>query len=94
MITHDLPRQLDLLHQSLAQARQPLGLFLGAGCGVAVRVPAAIPGQTEALVPDISALTSLIDGRILGDKSLAPGYQRLRAHMAGCGWGRRTLNRS
>jgi hypothetical protein len=53
-VPHDPERQAGYLRQTLNQSRRPLGLLLGAGCPVAVRV------DGQPLIPDIAGLTALI----------------------------------
>jgi hypothetical protein len=52
---HDPIRQLGYLQQSLSQARKPIGLFLSAGCPLAVKTP-----ENKPLIPDIEGLTNVI----------------------------------
>src|SRR4051794_7359450 len=61
---HDPVRQITNLQQSLSQDKSPLGFFLGAGCPLAIRVPAGIDAdgsaKTAPLIPDIAGMTKLI----------------------------------
>jgi hypothetical protein len=52
---HDPIRQLGYLQQSLSQARRPIGLFLSAGCPLAVTTQ-----ENKPLIPDIRGLTKAI----------------------------------
>lgn len=54
MTEHSAERHLDYLQQCLRQDKAPIGFFLSAGCGVAVRVSGA------PLIPDIAGMTELI----------------------------------
>lgn len=53
----DPNRQLSYLQQCLASDKKPLGLFLGAGCPMAVRREGGEPGP---LIPDIAGLTQIV----------------------------------
>ncbi len=55
---HDPLRQANYLRQSLAQDKMPLGLFLGAGCPLAIRV--LVAGSDAPLIPDIAGLTKAV----------------------------------
>ena len=57
-------RQLRYLEQCLSNDKKPLGLFLGAGCPMAVE--GAEPG--EPLIPDIAGLTGNVHGRLIEDE--------------------------
>ena len=55
MKSHDPTTQVGYLHQCLSNARRPIGLFLGAGC------PMAVDGlASEPLIPDIAGITKSV----------------------------------
>lgn len=53
------------LWQALSQGKRPLGLLLGAGCGVAVRLPA----DDSPLIPDIAGMTAHVTKSIAETES-------------------------
>lgn len=58
MITaHDPFQQISYLQQCLSQAKKPLGIFLGAGCPMALRVGGA---NGSPLIPDIAGITTVV----------------------------------
>lgn len=60
-------RALDLL-QRLAPGKMRVGFFLGAGCPLAVRVPAG--DNSEPLIPDIAGLTNQVKLYLEADEAL------------------------
>ena len=56
----DPTRQVSYLQQCLSANKKPLGLFLGAGCPMAIRVD----GQSS-LIPDITEMTQFIRNRLV-----------------------------
>jgi hypothetical protein len=63
--SHDPDRHLNSLLQSLSQGRTPIGVFIGAGCPVSIRVTDG--AVTVPLIPDVAGLTKLIFDEILRD---------------------------
>lgn len=59
---HDPIRQENYLRQCLAHDKKPLGLFLGAGAPMAIRIPTA--GNFCPLIPDIAEMTKVICSRV------------------------------
>ncbi len=57
MTIQDPNRQINYLQQCLSTDKKPLGLFLGAGCPMAIGVGA--DGKTP-LIPDISGMTKMV----------------------------------
>ncbi len=53
-------RQASLLQQALEPDKMRVGLFLGAGCPVAIRVPD--DAWTKPLIPDVAGLTAQVRG--------------------------------
>lgn len=61
-MTHDINRQINYIQQVLSQDRKSIGLFLGAGCPLSIRI---INGENnEPLIPDIAGLTNIISAKI------------------------------
>lgn len=57
MNIQDPNRQISYLQQCLSTDKKPLGIFLGAGCPMAIRVGAE--GKTP-LIPDVSGMTRIV----------------------------------
>lgn len=55
---HDPLLQAQYLRECLAHDKRPIGLLLGAGCPMAVRVNRA--GADEPLIPDIAGVTAVV----------------------------------
>ncbi len=55
--TQDPKRQVGFLQQCLSSDKKPLGLFLGAGCPMAIRVDAE---KKQPLIPDIAGITKIV----------------------------------
>jgi len=55
---HDPVRQLGYLQQCLSQSRRSIGLFLSAGCPLAVKIQGN--GENKPIIPDIAGLTKAI----------------------------------
>ena len=77
---HDAGRQLEYIRQSLSQSKKHLGVFLGAGCPLAVRVPNP-DGDTPPdlpLIPDVAGLTAAI-AIDLSTRPEHDAFQQIRA---------------
>lgn len=59
-VNHSIGRYCDYLRSALRQDRRPLGVFLGAGAPMAVRVAG------EPLIPDIDGLTRVVRRHLKG----------------------------
>lgn len=59
IVYEDPQKQISYLRQILSSNKKPIGLFLGAGCPVAIRVEGDLP-----LIPDVAGMTSLICNRL------------------------------
>jgi len=57
-IFHDIIRQESYLRQSLQNDKKPLGMLIGAGAPMAIRVN--IDGDDCPLIPDIAGMTKTI----------------------------------
>jgi SIR2-like domain len=79
-----LSRELDpsshanYLRQCLSHDKRPLGLLLGAGCPMAVRVRRA--GGDEPLIPDIAGITKLVATKFVSSPA-KPFYDLVHSHF-------------
>jgi len=69
MAKHDAYRQIGYIQQALSQNRKPIGLFLGAGCPLSVRVKNPNGNESDSndtipLIPDASDLTDIITKKL------------------------------
>lgn len=78
---HDPLRQINYLQQCLSNDKRPLGLFLGAGCPVAVKSADGRP-----LIPDIAGMTGEVHARLGTSQDCAPLLNVVMEHftMDGC----------
>src|ERR1700690_676047 len=65
----DPSRQLNYLQQCLSGNKKPLGLFIGAGCPMAVRV--GTNGESP-LIPDVAGLTEIVRKELAECKDCGP----------------------
>lgn len=63
MSFHDPQIQADYIRQSLSHDKRPIGLFIGAGCPVSVKVEHG--GVKVPLIPDIAGMTTLVNTVLL-----------------------------
>ncbi len=79
MQSHDPARQISFIQQALSQNRKPIGFFIGAGCPLSVRVETHKDDEVvnNALIPDVSGLTTIIAERMTNDPALADTWLRL-----------------
>ncbi|AKJ64778.1 SIR2 family NAD-dependent protein deacylase [Kiritimatiella glycovorans] len=73
----DPQKQVGYLQQCLSSDKKPLGLFLGAGCPVSVR----IEDGKKALIPDIAGLTEVVRKRLSDGKETKPLLGILDKHF-------------
>ncbi|MCY4422510.1 MAG: SIR2 family protein [Acidimicrobiaceae bacterium] len=90
-----LDRIEDSLSQCLSQSKRPLGLLLGAGCPVSIKVADA--DGYRPLIPDIAGLTSLVNrsmeassseyqallSRLRDDLDHDPNIEEILSHIRG-----------
>lgn len=69
---HDPMKQVFYLQQCLSSDKRPIGLFLGAGCPMGVRLESG-----EPLIPDIAGVTQSISNFLKNCES----YQTIREHF-------------
>ena len=75
----DPKRQVGYLQQCLSSDKKPLGLFLGAGCPLAVKVGA--DGKTP-LIPDIAGITQVVRDELSKCKDCGPLIGIVESHFA------------
>lgn len=71
---HDAYKQLDFLRQCLSNDKRPIGIFLGAGCPMAV---ATADGQDKPLIPDIDGMTKAVRDAISQDSQCSPFLKKI-----------------
>ncbi len=59
-MSHNSLTQANYIRQSLAHDKRPLGIFLGAGCPVAIK-----NSDKQPLIPDIAGITKIVCERLL-----------------------------
>lgn len=74
--SEDPGRQLSYLQQSLSSDKKPLGLFLGAGCPMAVS-----DGAPGPLIPDISGITARVGNDLANCKTCGPLLKVIEEHF-------------
>ena len=74
----DPKRQVGYLQQCLSSNKKPLGLFLGAGCPMAVRVGAE--GKSP-LIPDIAGITKMVCDGMAKSKDCGPLLKIVEEHF-------------
>jgi len=75
-------RQVGYLQQCLSSNKKPLGIFLGAGCPMAVRV-----GDTkQPLIPDIAGITKMVCEKLAKCTDCGPLLSTIHNHLTtdGC----------
>ena len=68
--THDPTVQVSVLQQCLSGGKKSIGLFLGAGCPLAVSADDQTP-----LIPDIAGITSLVRQQLIESDELKDIFQ-------------------
>jgi hypothetical protein len=76
--TEDPNRQISYLRQCLSSNKKPLGLFLGAGCPMAIRVG---EDGREPLIPDIAGITKQVQQDLQAAPDCAPLLQSINGHF-------------
>lgn len=71
-------KQVSYLQQCLSSDKKPLGLFLGAGCPVAVRIG---DDKRTPLIPDIAGITEVVRGKLSEDKETKPLLNIMDQHF-------------
>jgi hypothetical protein len=76
--TEDPHRQIGYLQQCLSNDKKPLGLFLGAGCPMAIRPDG---DDKPPLIPDIAGITQKVREGLTKCKECAPLLKILEGHF-------------
>lgn len=76
---HDPIRQANYLRQSLATDKMRIGLFLGAGCPVSIKIDEN--GKKMPLIPDINGLTQIICNKMEDCKGCEKSFSAILAHF-------------
>lgn len=76
----DPSRQLSYLQQCLSSNKKPLGVFLGAGCPMSIRVGGA-EGNRAPLIPDIAGLTRMVREKLIEDPAINPLLKTVEQHF-------------
>ncbi len=87
MSKHDAYRQIGYIQQALSQNRKPIGIFLGAGCPLSVRVNQQCEIATKKefslpIIPDVAGLTTIITQSLKGNEENPSSCDRLLTLMA------------
>ena len=72
----DPNRQVGYLQQCLSSDKKPLGLFLGAGCPMALRT-----GDGQSLIPDIAGITKMVCDDLAKSKDCGPLLKIIEGHF-------------
>lgn len=76
-VIEDPSRQISYLQQCLSSDKKPLGLFLGAGCPMAIRL-----GPEQApLIPDIAGITRIVRDELEKNTDCKPLLKIVDAHF-------------
>jgi hypothetical protein len=75
---HDPSKQVGYLQQCLSSDKKPLGLFLGAGCPVAI---ISEDGKKTSLIPDIAGITKVIRETLRKCKECSPLLKIVENHF-------------
>lgn len=76
---HEPHVQADYIRQSLSHDKRPIGVFIGAGCPLGVRVTRS--GRDEPLIPDIAGMTVHVD-RVLRSSAHKNIYELVQKHFS------------
>ncbi|MCF8065016.1 MAG: SIR2 family protein [Desulfarculaceae bacterium] len=71
-------KSLNYIQQCLSNNKKPLGIFLGAGCPVAIKIDA---DEEVSLIPDISGMTLTIKDKLAKCKDWEPLAKVLEEHF-------------
>ena len=73
---HDPSLQVSLLQQCLSGGKKPIGLFLGAGCPMAIR-----NADDSPLIPDIAGITESVHEQIMNCPGLRDSLDAVENHL-------------
>lgn len=88
VILHDPQQQVGYLEQCLSNDKKPLGLFLGAGCPMAVRLDG---DGAQPLIPDIAGITNMVCVELEKCKVCSPLLQIVRTNLESDGCSNPTI---
>lgn len=74
----DPQKQIGYLQQCLSSDKKPLGLFLGAGCPVSIRIG---DDKKLPLIPDIAGMTEVVREKLSDDKETKPLLTIMEQHF-------------
>jgi hypothetical protein len=78
IVVHDLQRQVGYLQQCLSSDKKPIGLFLGAGCPMAVRTGTDVK---QPLIPDIAGITKIVCDELAKCNECGPLLTTVQGHF-------------
>jgi len=76
---HNPFKQIGYLQQCLSSDKKPLGLFLGAGCPMAIKTDAE---KIVPLIPDITGMTEVVRTSLFKDPKCAPHLTIINQHFS------------
>ena len=88
VILHDPQQEVGYLQQCLSSDKKPLGLFLGAGCPMAVRT--GTDGK-QPLIPDIAGITSIVCKELGTSEECGNPLATVQKHFANDGCSNPTI---
>lgn len=80
-VPEDPSVHIDFLYQCLAGDKKPIGLLLGAGCPVAIRVCTADRKDQEPLVPAVAQLTRMVADRLRDSDAQKASFELIVQHL-------------
>ena len=72
----DPVKQIGYIQQCLSNDKRPIGLFLGAGCPMAIRSE-----NNDPLIPDIAGMTILVRKRLEEDKECELSFRKIEDNL-------------
>lgn len=86
MIKHDAYRQIGYIQQALSQNRKPIGIFIGAGCPLSVRINSQCDIETKKefslpLIQDVAGRTSIVIDKLKGTTEVPSDCEKLIIQM-------------
>jgi hypothetical protein len=77
---HDAYRQIGYIQQALSQNRKSIGVFLGAGCPLSVKLQND-KKETFPLIPDVAGLTREIAEKLKGEEGFPSDFDKLTLQL-------------
>ena len=83
---HDAHRQIGYIQQALSQNRKSIGIFLGAGCPLSVRINSRCEIETkkeysDPIIPDVAGLTQIITDKLKNSNDIPSSCDKLISQM-------------